>query len=81
MYDPSLIGVRATAQDPYDRLQTQIRNLQAQVDALARIKGVPVVAGQPATANTGDGAMALDSTQPRLWVIRNGAAVYATLSG
>lgn len=81
MSDPNLLAVRSAATAAEERLHARLRALEARVGSLERRPLFPVVAGTPAPGNTTDGTAALDSTQPRLWVQRNGVYVFATLSG
>jgi hypothetical protein len=75
--DPTYLVLGRSAGDPYARLAARVSALEAQVQRNALQSAVSVTAGQP----TGDAnGLAVDSTQPRLWVRRGGAWVYAALS-
>lgn len=66
-------------QAPLVALRQDITDLRRRVAALESTPTIQVVSGTP-TQNARDGTAALDSSQPRLWLRRNGSWVYATLT-
>lgn len=63
-----------------DATANSLADLNRRVDALERAATVQETAGAPTTSPR-NGTLAIDSTAPKLWIVRGGAWVYVTTSG
>ena len=77
--DPLLGALVAGTRDPLAAVWQQLADLRGRIAALEATPTIQVVAGTPTQAAR-DGTPALDSSQPRLWLRRNGSWQYTTLT-
>jgi hypothetical protein len=76
-YATSVLGVGPA--DPTVALAQRVENLERVLAAVLRTPNIQEVAGTPTVAAR-NGTPAVDTSAPRLWIRRNGAWQFATLT-